>query len=242
MNVTICETYEEMSKAAADLFAERIRAKPDIVLGLATGNTPVGLYQELARMHGEERLDFSRVRTFNLDEYLGLGPDHEQSYRHFMDVNLFDSINIDKANTHVPDGLAADPEAHCAAYEAAIRAAGGIDLQVLGIGSNGHIAFNEPGSPAGSRTRVVELTQSTITDNSPFFDRTEDVPTRALSMGIGTIMESREIVLLANKEKKAEAVARSLQGPITEDVPASILQQHENVTVILDRAAASQLK
>lgn len=242
MKVIICDSAEAMSKTAANIFADRIRSKPNLVLGLATGSTPLGMYAELVRLHREEDLDFSKVRTFNLDEYVGLPPDHEQSYRHFMNRHLFDHLNIDPANTHVPDGLARDLDGCCAAYEAAIQAAGGIDLQVLGIGTNGHIAFNEPGSPFDSRTRVVDLTESTIQDNSRFFKRIEDVPTRALSMGIGTIMEAREIVLLATKDNKAEAIARTLEGPVTEAVPASILQRHPNVTFVLDQAAASRLK
>ena len=242
MKVIICQTPEEMSRKAAEIFARRIREKPDIVLGLATGGTPVGMYRELIRMHREEGLDFSRVRTFNLDEYVGLPPDHPQSYRYFMDKNLFDHINIDKSNTQVPDGMASDLEAHCAEYEERIRAAGGIDLQLLGIGSNGHIAFNEPGSPFDSRTRVVELAESTIRDNARFFDRPEDVPRKAVSMGLGTIMEAREIVLLASGENKADAVAKAVEGPVTEEVPASILQRHPNVTFVIDRDAASKLQ
>jgi len=239
--VIICETVDEMSKTAADIFADRIRAKPEIVLGLATGSTPLGTYRELIRRHKDKGLDFARVRTFNLDEYVGLPPDHEQSYRLFMNQNLFDLINIDKANTHVPDGLAEDLAAHCAAYEADIRAAGGIDLQLLGIGSNGHIAFNEPGSPAQSRTRVVDLAESTIRDNSRFFARIEDVPTQALTMGMGTIMEAREVVLLASGANKADAIARTLEAPPTEEVPASILQRHPKVTFVVEKAAASKL-
>jgi len=242
MNVIICETSEEMSTVAAGLFAERIRAQPDLVLGLATGSTPLGMYCQLIRMHTEEGLGFATVRTFNLDEYVGLPPDHDQSYRRFMDANLFDHINIEKANTRVPDGQAEDLAAGCAAYEADIRSAGGIDLQLLGIGSNGHIAFNEPGSPADSRTRVVDLTENTIRDNARFFERIEDVPRQAVSMGMGSIMDARQVVLLASGENKADAVATTLEGPVTEEVPASILQGHPNVTFVIDRAAARLLK
>jgi len=242
MKVIVCDTYEEMSKKAAEIFADRIRKKPDIVLGLATGSTPVGMYKELARMCKEEGLDFSKVRTFNLDEYVGLSPDHDQSYRYFMNTNLFDHINIDKNSTRVPDGKAADLAKHCQEYDEAIKAAGGIDLQILGIGSNGHIAFNEPGSPADSRTRVVDLTEQTIQDNSRFFASIDEVPKQALSMGNGTICEAKEIVLLANKANKTDAVAKAIEEPKTEQVPASLIQDHPNVTFIIEKEAASKLK
>jgi len=242
MKVIVCDTYEEMSRKAAAIVADRVRAKPDLVLGLATGSTPLGLYQELARLCRDEGLDFSRARTFNLDEYVGLPPDHGQSYRRFMNENLFDHINIDKANTRVPDGMAADPAAFCAQYEADMKAAGGVDLQVLGIGSNGHIAFNEPGSPADSRTRVVDLTESTIQDNARFFDSIDDVPTQAISMGNGTINEAKEIILLANKANKADAIAATLEGPITDDVPASLVREHPNITFLIEKEAAAGLK
>ena len=242
MKVITCATSEEMSRTAAKIFADRIRAKPAIVLGLATGSTPVGLYTELIRMHREEGLDFSKVRTFNLDEYLGLPLGHDQSYRTFMNAKLFDHINIKKENTRVPDGLAKDPQAFCAKYEADIKAAGGIDLQVLGIGSNGHVAFNEPGSPATSRTRVVQLTPATIQDNSRFFAGIEDVPTQALSMGIGTILDAREIVLVADRAGKADAIAKTIEGPITPQVPASLVRDHKAITFVIDRAAAALLK
>jgi glucosamine-6-phosphate deaminase len=242
MNVIVCATSEAMSQTAAKIFADRIRAKPNLVLGLATGSTPVAMYRELIRMCKDEGLDFSKVRTFNLDEYLGLPPDHEQSYRAFMNANLFDHINIQKENTRVPDGLAKDPAAFCATYEADIRAAGGIDLQLLGIGSNGHVAFNEPGSPVTSRTRVVDLTRNTIKDNARFFARMEDVPTKALSMGIATILDAKEIVLIADKQSKADAIARTIEGPVTPQVPASLVRDHRNITFVIDQAAASGLK
>jgi len=235
-------TYEDMSKYAARMIADRIKAKPDLVLGLATGSTPVGTYKELARLHKEEGLDFSKVKSFNLDEYLGLDGTHDQSYRYFMNTNLFDHINIDKANTRVPDGTAADPAKSCQEYEEAIKAAGGIDIQVLGIGGNGHIAFNEPGSPRDSRTRVVDLDQATIKDNSRFFDSIEEVPTQAVSMGMATIMECKEIILLANKANKAEAIKKSIEGPVTEEVPASLLQEHPNVTFLVEKEAAGKLE
>jgi len=241
MEVLIFETYEDMSKYAARMIAERIKAKPNLVLGLATGSTPVGTYQELIRLHKEEGLDFSQVVTFNLDEYLGLPGDHEQSYRYFMDTNLFNHININKANTHVPDGTAEDPEAFCRQYEEAIKAAGGIDFQVLGIGANGHIAFNEPGSPRDSRTRVVDLDEQTIKDNSRFFASIDEVPRKAISMGMATILEAKEIVLLANKANKADAIAKAVEGPVTEQVPASLLQEHPKTTFLVEKEAASKL-
>ena len=241
MEVLIFETYEDMSKYAARMIAERIKAKPNLVLGLATGSTPVGTYQELIRLHKEEGLDFSQVVTFNLDEYLGLPGDHEQSYRYFMDTNLFNHININKANTHVPDGTAEDPEAFCRQYEEAIKAAGGIDFQVLGIGANGHIAFNEPGSPRDSRTRVVDLDEQTIKDNSRFFASIDEVPRQAISMGMATILEAKEIILLANKANKADAIAKSVEGPMTEQVPASLLQEHPKTTFLVEKEAASKL-
>jgi len=242
MKVIICETRDEMSRKGAEIFAERIKAKADLVIGLATGSTPEGLYAELAKKNAAGEIDFSKVRSFNLDEYLGIAPDHDQSYRFFMNQKLFDNINIDKANTRVLDGLAADPAAECAKFEDEIKAAGGVDLQLLGIGSNGHIAFNEPGSPKDSRTRVVDLTESTIKDNSRFFASADEVPKQALSMGNGAILEAKEIVMLANGANKAKAVAAALEGPESEDCPASLLQAHDNVTVVLDTEAAAELQ
>ena len=241
MEVVIFETYEEMSKCAARMIADRIKAKPNLVLGLATGSTPVGTYRELIRLHKEEGVDFSQVVTFNLDEYLGLSGDHDQSYRYFMDTNLFNHINVDKANTHVPDGTAEDPEEFCRQYEEAIRAAGGIDFQVLGIGGNGHIAFNEPGSPPDSRTRVVDLDEETIEANSRFFASSDEVPRQALSMGMATILEAKEIALLANKANKADAIAKSVEGPVTEQVPASLLREHPKTTFLVEKEAAAKL-
>lgn len=241
IKVFIVKSYEELSKRAAETIAGAIRSKPNSVLGLATGGTPVGCYRELIRMHKEEGLDFSRVVTFNLDEYIGLPPTHPQSYRYFMDENLFHHVNIKIENTHVPNGLSDDPQRTCKGFEEAIRKAGGIDLQLLGIGANGHIAFNEPGSPFDSRTRVVNLSERTIEDNARFFKSIDEVPRQALSMGIGTIMEARKIVLLASGVRKAEVVAKSVEGSITTDVPASVLQRHPDCTFILDEEAASKL-
>ena len=241
IKVSITKDYGEMSKRAARLIADSIRNKPNLVLGLATGSTPLGCYKELIRMHKEEGLNFSNVVTFNLDEYLGLPPTHPQSYRYFMDENLFRHVNIKMKNTHVPDGLSNDTRKTCEEYEEAIKKSGGIDLQLLGIGGNGHIAFNEPGSPFDSRTRVVSLSERTIKDNARFFKSIDEVPRQALSMGMGTIIEARKIVLLASDAGKAGAVAKSVEGPITTDVPASILQRHPDCTFILDEAAASKL-
>ena len=242
MNVIIVPDKEAMGKRAAELIAEQMRAKPHFVLGLATGSTPLPLYQEFIRMNQAGDLDFSTVITFNLDEYVGLPPDHEQSYRCFMDANLFDHVNINKAATHVPDGMAEDPDAFCEAYEQMIADVGGVDYQVLGIGSNGHIAFNEPGSSLSSRTRVVNLTQATIEANSRFFERIEDVPTQAISMGIGTVLDAERIVLLAHGENKADAVAKALEGPVTASVPASALQLHDKVTWVIAADAAAKLQ
>ncbi|MDI6884031.1 MAG: glucosamine-6-phosphate deaminase [Hadesarchaea archaeon] len=241
MKVFVAKDYDEMSKRAAKLIANSIRNKPNIILGLATGGTPMGCYKELIRMYKEEGLDFSKVVSFNLDEYVGLPSTHSQSYRYFMDENLFRHVNIKMENTHVPDGLSDDPEKTCKEFEEAIKRAGGIDLQLLGIGSNGHIAFNEPGSPFNSRTRVVSLSEQTIKDNARFFKSIDEVPRQAISMGMETIMEAREIVLLASGEGKADAVAKSLEGSITTEVPASVLQKHPNCTFILDEASASKL-
>jgi len=241
IKVLITKNYDELSEKAAKIIADAIRNKPNLVLGLATGGTPVGCYRELVRMHKEEKLDFSRVVTFNLDEYIGLPPTHPQSYRYFMNENLFNHVNIRMENTHIPDGMTDDPQKTCEEFEKAIETAGGIDLQLLGIGANGHIAFNEPGSPFNSRTRVVEISEQTRKDNARFFQSIDEVPRQAISMGIGTIMEARKIVLLASGARKADAVAKSVKGPITEEVPASILQKHPNCTFILDEAAASKL-
>jgi len=242
MKVIICENIQEMSLKAASIFAQRIREKPDIVLGLATGGTPVRMYQELIRMHREEGLDFSSVTTFNLDEYVGLAPHHEQSYHYFMNQNLFNSINIDKKRTYIMNGVTDNPIKECEEFEKKIKTAGGIDLQLLGIGRNGHIAFNEPDSSELSRTRLVNLSSHTIKDNSRFFKNIDEVPKQALSMGIGTIMEAREIVLLASGKNKSQAVSIAIEEPITDQVPASFLQKHSNCTFIIDRDAESELK
>jgi glucosamine-6-phosphate deaminase len=241
LRVIIESSPEAASHLAANLFTQLIQAKPNCVLGLATGSTPERLYRELIRRHQEEDVSFARVTTFNLDEYVGLPPGHPQSYRSFMHGALFSHIDVEPANTHIPDGHALDLHAACRSYEQKIRDAGGIDLQVLGIGGDGHIAFNEPGSSLGSRTRIKALARETIRDNARFFGSEELVPRIALTMGVGTILESRACVLLAFGESKAKAIAAAVEGPVTSQVTASALQLHRDVSVILDEAAASQL-
>jgi len=242
MRVIIVKDYDEMSKEAARIIAKQVKTKPNSVLGLATGGTPVGTYKELIRMHKKEGLDFSKVTTFNLDEYYGLGPDHPQSYHHYMFDNLFNHVNVDPKKVNIPDGLAKDVKAFCQGYEEKIKKAGGIDLQLLGIGRDGHIAFNEPGSSLESRTGVVALAEETIKDNARFFEKEEDVPRYALSMGCGTIAEAKRLLLVANGAGKADAVAAFVEGPVTSQITASILQMHPDATVILDEPAASKLK
>lgn len=240
IKVLIAKDYSEFSKRAARLIADAMRKKPDLVLGLATGSTPVGCYRELVRTHKEEGLDFSKVVSFNLDEYIGLPPTHPQSYRYFMNENLFRHVNIKMENTHVPNGLTDNPQRTCQEFEEAIKASGGIDLQLLCIGANGHIAFNEPGSPFNSRTRVVSISEQTRKDNARLFKSIDEVPRQAISMGMRTIIDARKIILLARGAGKAVAVAKSIEGPIITDVPASVLQRHPDCTFILDEAAASR--
>jgi len=234
-------TYEDLSQEAARLVADRLRRKPNLVLGLATGSTPLGLYKALIDRCQNEGLDFSKVTTFNLDEYIGLPRSHEQSYHYFMRESFFKHINLDARHTHVPDGMARDIEAQCEWYEQRIRDVGGIDLQILGIGANGHLAFNEPGSSLGSRTRIKTLSERTVHDNARFFASMEQVPRYAITMGIGTIMEARELLILASGESKAEAVRAAVEGPITATCPASICQMHQRAYFIIDEAARSKL-
>jgi glucosamine-6-phosphate deaminase len=241
VRVIIEHEAEAASRRAARFVAELVRKKPNCVLGLATGSTPLGVYRELARLHREEQLDFSQVTTFNLDEYVGLGPTHAQSYRHFMQQNLFDHINLENSRTNVPDGRALDFESHCRQYEQRIKDAGGIDLQVLGVGSDGHIAFNEPGSSLGSRTRLKTLASETIRDNARFFGGEDKVPRLAVTMGVGTILESRRCLLLAFGPHKAAAVRDTVEGPVTAQVTASALQLHREVIGVFDEAAARLL-
>ncbi len=243
MEVVIYPNYEAMSKAAAQMVARVLNAKPNAVLGLATGSTPEGLYRELVRMHREEGLDFSQVTTFNLDEYVGLPKSHPQSYHYFMHEKLFKHINIALQNIYIPSGTTDNYEAFCRWYEERIRQCGGIDLQILGIGADGHIAFNEPGSSLGSRTRIKTLARQTIEDNARFFDgRVDLVPIYAITMGVGTILEARKIMLLASGKSKAKAVAATIEGPVTSMITASALQLHRDVTIFLDEEAASDLK
>jgi glucosamine-6-phosphate deaminase len=242
MEVIVHETYEQMSKAAAHEVARLLNTKPNVVLGLATGSTPLGLYQELVRLHKQEGLDFSQVTTFNLDEYVGLPADHPQSYHYFMNQNLFQHVNIPRQNIHIPSGTASNHIAFCQWYEQRIRDCGGIDLQVLGIGGDGHIAFNEPVSSLGSRTRIKTLARQTIEDNARFFERKEDVPIYAITMGVGTILEARKLMLLASGKGKAAAVAAATEGPVTSMVTASALQLHPQSMIFVDGPAAGALK
>ena len=241
MRVIIEANADSASRRAARFIAELVRKKPNCVLGLATGNTPLGTYRELVRLHKDEGLDFSQVTTFNLDEYVGLGPAHPQSYRAFMQQNLFDHLNLDPARTHLPDGRALDFELHCRQYEQRIKDAGGIDLQILGLGSDGHIAFNEPGSSLGSRTRLKTLASETIRDNARYFGSEDKVPRLAVTMGVGTILESRRCLLLAFGSHKAPAVRDTVEGPVTAQVTASALQLHREVIGVFDEAAARLL-
>lgn len=242
MRVIICRDYKELSNRSASIISSMIRRKPDCVLGLATGGTPVGTYGELVRMQREEGLDFSKVTTFNLDEYLGLAPDHPQSYHHFMRHNLFDHVNADPSRVHIPNGLAKDLEKEGQGYERMIKKAGGIDLQLLGLGRDGHVGFNEPSSSLGSRTRVKTLAPETIRDNARFFGGPEEVPRFALTMGVGTIMDARFILLLASGQGKSEALRATIEGPISAECTASVLQLHPRVTIIADEEAASRLR
>ena len=243
MLVLLKPDYHELSREAARIVANAVRNNPLLTLGLATGSTTVGMYQELVRLHKVEALDFSKVTTFNLDEYLGLSADHRQSLHYFMRENFFSQVNADPKKIHIPNGkIAGDYEKYCSSYEKAIQRAGGIDLQILGIGRNGHIGFNEPASSFGSRTRLKVLTRETIEDNRKFFAPGEQVPQCAITMGIGTILEARKIVILATGAAKAETVTQAIEGPITASVTASALQLHRDVTFVLDEAAASKLE
>ena len=237
MEIIITETYEEMSREAADVIAECIKEKPDCVLGLATGSTPIGLYAELVKDNQAGEISFKDVKTFNLDEYRGLDPKHHQSYRYFMQENLFDHVDVIAENTHVPNGFNPNAEAACSEYEESIEEAGGLDLQLLGLGHNGHIGFNEPADHFPLATNCVQLTESTIQANSRLFDSIDEVPREAYTMGIGTIMKAKKILVVANGEGKAEIVKKAFFGPIVPQVPASVLQLHPDVTVIVDEAA-----
>lgn len=238
-----CEkNYDAMSRRAAAIIAAQVVSKPDCVLGLATGSTPIGAYKQLVAWHKQGDLSFAEVHSVNLDEYVGLAPTHDQSYRYFMQTNLFDHVDIVPENTNVPNGLAPDAAAECARYEDVVKALGYADLQLLGMGRNGHIGFNEPCGDFPVATHLVDLTESTIEANARFFASANDVPRQALTMGIGTIMHARSILVVVSGADKAEAVAKTVAGPVTPEVPASILQLHPNVTLIGDKAALSGLK
>lgn len=239
--IKICKTkdYAEMSRRAAGIIFSQITLKPDSVLGLATGSTPVGTYEQLVKWYEEGLLDFSGITSVNLDEYRGLDGSSDQSYRYFMNEHLFRHVNIDLSKTNVPDGTEPDADRECARYDRLIEELGGIDLQLLGLGNNGHIGFNEPSSVFEKGTHCVDLTESTIRANARFFSAIEEVPTQAYTMGIGSIMQARKILVVVNGEGKAEIVKRAFFGPVTPEVPASILQFHRDVTLVGDAAALS---
>lgn len=242
MKILVVKNYDEMSKVAAKELAEVISKKPEATLGLATGGTPVGMYKELIDMHKNGELDFSKVTTVNLDEYVGLSGEHDQSYRYFMDSNLFNHVNIRKEYTYVPNGLAEDMLKECVNYDKRIEELGGIDVQVLGIGSNGHIGFNEPSDTLSLGTHVTDLAESTIEANSRYFVSKEEVPTKALTMGLGAIMKAKKILLMVSGEAKAEIMDKVVNGKITTQVPASFLQMHKDVVLIIDEDAARKIK
>ncbi|WP_119393446.1 glucosamine-6-phosphate deaminase [Salinibius halmophilus] len=242
MQVVILKDAAEVAAYGAKIFIEQVKANPASVLGLATGSSPIELYKRVIDANKAGEVSFKDVTTFNLDEYLGLDGDHPQSYRYFMNEQLFNHIDIDKANTFVPDGSAKDPIASCAEYEQKIAAKGGVDVQLLGIGTNGHIGFNEPSSSLASRTRVKTLTQATIDANSRFFAEDEFQPNLSITMGIGSIMEAKKVVLIATGEGKADAIKDTVEGPLSARCPASVLQMHEKAIIICDEAAASKLE
>jgi glucosamine-6-phosphate deaminase len=242
VRIVIAKDYEDMSARAARIVAGQIYLKPNSVLGMATGSTPLSMYKELIRVHREVGLDFSEIVTFNLDEYLGLPKEDEQSYNYYMFQQFFNHINIKKEHIHIPDGMMKDVEQECKQYDRDIQAKGGIDLQVLGIGNNGHIGFNEPDIKFEATTHKVKLDDETINANARFFDTIEEVPRYAISMGIKTIMHAKKILLLASGENKAEVIYRALFEGITPEIPASILQLHQDVTVIVEENAAQLLK
>ena len=241
MRIYVTEDYNAMSRRVASILAAQVILKPDCVLGLATGSTPVGAYKLLAEGYKKGDLDFSQVRSINLDEYVGLATTHDQSYRYFMQDNLFNHVNIDVANTYVPNGMAADPEAECKRYDEVIQSMGGVDIQVLGLGHNGHIGFNEPSDVFHLGTYLVNLKEGTIDANARFFASRDDVPRQALTMGIQSIMLARQILVVVSGEDKANAVKACFGGPVTPNVPGSVLQLHPNVILVADKAALSKL-
>lgn len=240
MRIYCAKDYYHASRVAANIISAQVIMKPDCVLGLATGSTPIGTYEQLIRWYEKGDLDFAKVSSINLDEYKGLTAEDEQSYRYFMNTHLFDSINIDKRNTFVPDGTEPDSEKACKDYENIIRSHGGIDLQVLGMGHNGHIGFNEPGSAFDKETHCVKLTESTIAANARFFASMDDVPKEAYTMGIKTIMQAKKIVVIVSGEDKKDIVKKAFLGPITPEVPASVLQLHNDVILVGDESALSE--
>ena len=242
MKIIEVKDYQQMSQKAAEFIVEKVRKNPEIHLGLATGGTPIGTYTNLIADHRENGTSYRKVISFNLDEYIGLSGNNRNSYRYYMDSQLFNHIDIKKSNTYIPHGNAFDTKKECLLYEQLIEEVGGVDLQILGIGSNGHIGFNEPGSSFESTTHIVHLEASTIKANARFFDRLEEVPTKAITMGISTIMKSKEILLLVSGKSKKVALRRLLQGEITENFPASVLKKHPCVTIIADKAAIADLK
>ena len=241
MKIYVTEDYQSMSRKAANIVSAQVILNPASVLGLATGSTPIGMYKQLIAWYNKNDLDFAQVKSVNLDEYVGLPPTHDQSYRYFMQTNLFDHINIDPASTNVPNGLAEDPEAECERYNQIIRSTGGIDIQVLGMGHNGHIGFNEPGDAFELETHVVDLTDRTIDANARFFASRDEVPRKAITMGIKSIMQARRILVVVSGEDKADIVKTAFTGPVTPKVPASILQMHPDVLLVGDKAALSKL-
>ena len=242
MRIIVCENYEEVSKKAAQMILSQVTLKPNSVLGLATGSTPIGMYENLVKFNKKGDIDFSEVRTFNLDEYYNLPKNNDQSYHYFMHKNLFDHININPANVHIPNGMTDDVNAECKRYDELIKEADGVDIQVLGIGNNAHIGFNEPTVSFEKGTHLVELEESTIEANSRFFDNIGDVPKKAITMGVGSIFKSRKIMLIATGENKAAAIYNTVYGKVAPEVPASILQFHSDIVLILDKEAAKLLK
>ncbi|MBQ8566211.1 MAG: glucosamine-6-phosphate deaminase [Clostridia bacterium] len=240
MKVIITENYEEMSRVAADIIINKVKADPTAVLGLATGSSPIGTYDNMVKDHLENGTSYKNVKTVNLDEYVTLAPEHDQSYAYFMRKNLFDRVDIDLANTNLPSGIAECAQAECDRYNALLDTMKQ-DIQLLGLGSNGHIGFNEPGTPFGSVTHLVDLTENTIKDNSRLFDNIDDVPRQALSMGIKNIMQAKSILMVVSGANKADAVYGMVKGEVTPDLPASVLQLHPDVTIVCDKAAASKL-
>lgn len=241
MRIYKAKDYADMSRKAANIVSAQVIMKPNCVLGLATGSTPIGLYKQLVEWYKKGDLDFSEVMTVNLDEYRGIHPENDQSYYYFMHHHLFDQVNIPVENTHLPNGLAENQEEECNRYTDLIQSLGGVDLQLLGIGHNGHIGFNEPGESFDKQVHCVHLTQSTIEANKRFFASAEDVPKQAYTMGIKTIMQAKKVLIIASGEDKADIVQKAFFGPITPQVPASVLQLHNDVTLVADEAALSKI-